>query len=87
MDNHDKFKIKFQKEIDNITKYFDTEYLIELFGDDLELIRDDLPDYRIKELQSRIDKGDFGGPSGGGGGFSGHGGYGSSTERGGALHG
>ena len=34
-------------------KYFDTEYLIELFGDDLELIRDDLPDYRIKELQSR----------------------------------
>ena len=41
----------------------------------------------LKELQSRIDKGDFGGPSGGGGGFSGHGGYGSSTERGGALHG
>ena len=42
----------------------------------------------IKDLQSRIDKGDFGGPSdGGGGGFSGHGGYGSSAERGGALHG
>jgi len=40
----------------------------------------------LKELQSRIDKGDFGGPSGGGG-FSGHGGYGSSAERGGALHG
>ena len=41
----------------------------------------------VKELQSRIDRGDFGGPSGGGGGFSGHGGYGSSAERGGALHG
>lgn len=41
----------------------------------------------VKELQSRIDKGDFGGPSGGGGGFSGHGGYGTSAERGGALHG
>ena len=41
----------------------------------------------IKDLQSRIDKGDFGGPSDGGGGFSGHGGYGSSAERGGALHG
>jgi len=41
----------------------------------------------VKELQSRIDKGDFGGPSDGGGGFSGEGGYGSSAERGGALHG
>jgi len=39
----------------------------------------------VKELQSRIDKGDFGGN--GGGGFSGEGGYGSSAERGGALHG
>ena len=34
-------------------KYFDLEYLIELFGEDLELIRNDLPDYRIKELNSR----------------------------------
>jgi hypothetical protein len=41
----------------------------------------------VKELQSRIDKGDFGGSSDGGGGFSGEGGYGSSAERGGALHG
>jgi hypothetical protein len=41
----------------------------------------------VKELQSRIDRGDFGGPSDGGGGFSGEGGYGSSAERGGALHG
>ena len=39
----------------------------------------------VKELQSRIDRGDFGGN--GGGGFSGEGGYGSSAERGGALHG
>ena len=39
----------------------------------------------VKDLQSRIDKGDFGGN--GGGGFSGEGGYGSSAERGGALHG
>ena len=41
----------------------------------------------VKDLQSRIDRGDFGGPSDGGGGFSGEGGYGSSAERGGALHG
>ena len=40
----------------------------------------------VRDLQSRIDRGDFGGPAGGGG-FSGHGGYGSSAERGGALHG
>ncbi len=39
----------------------------------------------VKDLQSRIDRGDFGGN--GGGGFSGEGGYGSSAERGGALHG
>ena len=42
---------------------------------------------RTKELQRRIDKGEFGGPKNGGDGFSGHGGYGSSAERGGALHG
>jgi len=41
----------------------------------------------VRDLQSRIDRGDFGGKAGGGGGFSGHGGYGSSAERGGALHG
>ena len=41
----------------------------------------------VKELQRRIDKGEFGGPKNGGDGFSGHGGYGSSAERGGALHG
>ena len=41
----------------------------------------------LKDLQSRIDKGDFGGPKNGGGGFSGAGGYGSSAERGAALHG
>ena len=40
----------------------------------------------VRDLQSRIDRGDFGGPAGGGG-FEGHGGYGSSAERGGALHG
>ena len=41
----------------------------------------------LKDLQSRIDKGEFGGSKSGGGGFSGHGGYGSSAERGGAIHG
>jgi hypothetical protein len=42
----------------------------------------------IKELQARIDRGDFGGgEGGGGGGFQGHGGYGTSAERGAALHG
>ena len=41
----------------------------------------------LKSLQSRIDKGEFGGSKNGGGGFSGHGGYGTSAERGGALHG
>ena len=41
----------------------------------------------LKDLQSRIDKGEFGGPKNGGGGFSGEGGYGSSAERGGAIHG
>ena len=41
----------------------------------------------LKDLQSRIDKGEFGGSKSGGGGFSGHGGYGTSAERGGALHG
>ena len=39
----------------------------------------------IKQLQQRIDQGDFGGN--GGGGFKGSGGYGSSAERGSALHG
>jgi len=39
----------------------------------------------IKDLQGRIDRGDFGGT--GGGGFKGAGGYGSSAERGAALHG
>jgi len=39
----------------------------------------------IKDLQGRIDRGDFGGT--GGGGFQGAGGYGSSAERGAALHG
>ena len=39
----------------------------------------------IKQLQQRIDQGDFGGN--GGGGFKGSGGYGSSAERGAALHG
>jgi hypothetical protein len=41
----------------------------------------------VKDLQSRIDRGDFGGSKDGGGGFSGEGGYGSSAERGGAIHG
>ena len=41
----------------------------------------------VKDLQSRIDRGDFGGSKDGGGGFQGEGGYGSSAERGGALHG
>ena len=41
----------------------------------------------LKQLQERIDKGDFGGPKNGGSGFQGEGGYGSSAERGGALHG
>ena len=42
----------------------------------------------IKQLQQRIDKGDFGGKGdNGGGGFKGSGGYGSSAERGSALHG
>ena len=41
----------------------------------------------LKDLQSRIDKGEFGGSKSGGGGFSGEGGYGSSAERGGAIHG
>ena len=40
----------------------------------------------VRDLQNRIDRGDFGGKAGGGGGFSGHGGYGTSAERGGALH-
>jgi hypothetical protein len=38
----------------------------------------------LKSLQERIDKGEFGGSKNGGGGFSG---YGTSAERGGALHG
>ena len=41
----------------------------------------------LKSLQERIDKGDFGGPKNGGSGFQGEGGYGSSSERGAALHG
>ena len=41
----------------------------------------------LKDLQDRIDKGEFGGSKNGGGGFSGEGGYGSSAERGGAIHG
>ena len=41
----------------------------------------------LKDLQNRIDRGDFGGSKNGGGGFSGEGGYGSSAERGGAIHG
>ena len=42
----------------------------------------------VRNLQSRIDRGDFGGgEGGGGGGFQGHGGYGTSAERGAALHG
>ena len=41
----------------------------------------------VRDLQNRIDRGDFGGKAGGGGGFSGRGGYGTSAERGGALHG
>ena len=41
----------------------------------------------LKDLQSRIDRGDFGKSKDGGGGFSGEGGYGSSAERGGAIHG
>ena len=42
----------------------------------------------VKQLQARIDAGEFGGgDNAGGGGFQEHGGYGSSAERGGALHG